>query len=362
MTKLTFQTIVPHQAKDTKVAFFTATVKDIERIANVDRMRRDAKGRLRGFQRPQIASHIREIGDYLRRPDAILANPIVLGFVDGAVLKRSKSGAHELTIDISRGAPGWIVDGQQRFSALSEISRPEFQVPVSAFICKSREELNRQFILINNTRPLPKRLIYELLPYVGGGLAERWDSRTAASRLCEILNYGEGSSLRGMINGQTNPHGVIGTTVLQRTLMHSMSDGALRLYADDPILVQTKGAELISEYFHAVKHVFHDAWENHTPKSSRLLHGVGVTAMGFVMEYIHSATGATKREQFVEPLAALRPVTAWTEGQWQLGSEVRRWNGLQNVDVDKKLLSFHLVRQVQTAIERRSRARNRVRH
>lgn len=359
--KVKFQTLVPHQSKDTKVAFFVTTVGDIARIANIDRIGRDGKGALRGFQRPQIANHIREIGDYLRRPDAILANPIVLGFVGGATLKRSASGFHELSVDTSDGPPGWIVDGQQRFSALTEIERVGFEVPVSAFICKTREELHRQFILINNTRPLPKRLIYELLPYVDGGLSERWTSRTAAARVVEILNYGEGSSLRGLIQGQTNPHGIIGDTALQRTIMNSMTDGALRLYADDPGLVQTKGAELISEYFHAVKHVFHDAWEGHTPKTSRLLHGVGVAAMGFVMEYIHSTTGATTREQFVEPLSALKPLTAWTDGVWHLGSEVRRWNGLQNVDVDKKLLAFHLVRELQNATERRRRKRSRVR-
>src|SRR3546814_3294773 len=62
--------------------------------------------------------------------------------------------------------------------------------------------------------------------------------------------------------------------------------------------------------------------------------------MGFVMEYLHSATGATKREQFIEPLTALRPATSWTEGEWELGTERRRWNSLQNLSADWKLLSF----------------------
>src|SRR3546814_17568148 len=58
----------------------------------------------------------------------------------------SDLGTRELTVDISKGAPGWIVDGQQRFSALMEIGRRDFQVPVSAFICNTEEELRRQFI------------------------------------------------------------------------------------------------------------------------------------------------------------------------------------------------------------------------
>jgi DGQHR domain-containing protein len=81
---------------------------------------RDGAGQLRGFQRPQIAGHINEIRDYLEKPGAILPNPIVIGFTDSAIIetgtaikgKRGRIGV--LTIDVSGGAPGWIVDGQQR--------------------------------------------------------------------------------------------------------------------------------------------------------------------------------------------------------------------------------------------------------
>lgn len=359
MTSLTFPALVPKQAKSSKVAFFVTTADQIARIARIDRLSRTAEGVPSGFQRPQIAGHIREIGDYLQREDAILANPIVLGFVKGAVIKRAGTG-HELAVDIDKGAPGLVVDGQQRFSALMEIRRPAFEVPVSVFICESEEELRRQFILINNTKPLSKGLIYELLPNVSG-LPHRYESRSEAATLVEALNYRRGSSLRGLIHGQTNPHGVIRDTVVQKILMNSLSDGALRLYRDDTRLLNTRGVELVSEFFHAVKHVFDDAWTDHTPKSSRLIHGVGLTAMGFVMEYIHASTGATRREQFIAPLTALRPATAWTEGEWELGAERRRWNSLQYVSADWKLLSFYLVRQVQQALEGPLSANNRVR-
>src|SRR3546814_527859 len=358
-TRLKFPALVPDQARNAKVAFFISTAGEIARIARIDRLSRTEDGTPSGFQRPQISGHIREIGDYLARPDAILANPIVLGFVGGATIKKSKTGTRELTVDISKGAPGWIVDGQQRFSALMEIGRRDFQVPVSAFICNTEEELRRQFILINNTKPLPKGLIYELLPKVGG-LPFRYESRAEAARLIETLNYKKGSSLRGMINGQTNPRGIIKDTILQRLLMNSLSDGALRAYHGNSKALHKKGVDLISEYFHAVRHVFHDAWDGHTPKTSRLVHGVGITAMGFVMEYLHSATGATKREQFIEPLTALRPATSWTEGEWELGTERRRWNSLQTLSADWKLLSFYLVQKTRDVIEVSSETNSRI--
>jgi DGQHR domain-containing protein len=350
MTRLTFSALIPSQSTTSKVAFFVSTAAEIARIAKIDRLSRTVDGAPSGFQRPQIAAHIREIGDYLQRKDAILANPIVLGFVGGASISKARSGEHLLTVDVSKGAPGWIVDGQQRFSALMEINKPNFQIPVTAFICETEEELRRQFILINNTKPLSKGLIYELLPGVSG-LPHRYECRSEAARLVELLNYKNGSSLRGLIYGQTNPHGIIKDTIVQRLLMYSLSDGALRLYRGDTKVLHTKGVEFISEYFHAVKHVFHDAWAGHSPKTSRLVHGVGITAMGFVMEHIHSAIGATKREHFIAPLTALRPMTAWTEGEWVLGTERRRWNGLQNVSPDWKILSFYLVRELQKALE-----------
>lgn len=360
MTRMKFNAIVPHQAKTAKVAFFVATVEQVARIARIDRLSRTEDGKPSGFQRPQIASHIREIGDYLQKDEAILANPIVIGFVDGASIRKLKSGLCELTVDIGRGAPGWIVDGQQRFSALTEINRPKFEIPVSVFICQTQEELRRQFILINNTKPLSKGLIYELLPNVSG-LPTRYESRTEAAKLVEILNYRRGSSLRGMIHGQTNPHGVIRDTLVQRLLMNSLSDGALRLFHGDERQLHSKGVDFISEYFHAVKHVYRDAWDDHTAKTSRLLHGVGITSMGFVMEYLHAAIGATKREDFISPLTALKAATAWTEGEWNLGTERRRWNGLQNVSADWKLLTFYLVQKAKEATEGPASARNRVR-
>src|SRR3546814_14962405 len=66
---------------------------------------------------------------------------------------------------MAKGAPGFVVDGQQRLSALAEVDR-DFQVFVSALICRDEAELRRQFVLINTSKPLPKSLIYELLPTV----------------------------------------------------------------------------------------------------------------------------------------------------------------------------------------------------
>lgn len=371
--KLSFTVVLPKQSERLKVFSFAAPASEIARFARIQRAGRDEEGALSGFQRPQIAGHIREIRDYLIKPNAILPNPIVVAFTSGATLTPLKlpepspprgrrtltrrpsrpSGLGTLTIDLSDGAPGLIVDGQQRFTALSEIPDSDFEVLVSGFICEDDEELQKQFILINNTRPLPKALVYELLPQVGD-LPYRMSSRAQAALLTEALNYKEGSSLRGLIKQQTNPKGIIRDTVFQRVIMNSISDGALRLYADDDRLLLDRGARLVSEFFHAVRHVFAEDWDGKTPKTSRLVHGAGVVAMGYVMEELHATDDAENREQFARGLRLLTGRTAWSSGEWHFAQERRRWNGIQNVPADVRQLSMHLVQELRAARKRQA--------
>lgn len=356
---LEFRALQPVQSKAAQVFCFVANAGDVRRIARIERAGRDEGGTLVGFQRPQIAGHIHEIRDYLDRPNAILPNSIILGFTSDAKLSPSKGGVAKLTIDITKGAPGWVVDGQQRFTALSEIGNDKFQVLVSGFICPTIEELQKQFILINNTRPLPKALVYELLPRVGD-LPARMSGRVQASLLTDALNYSHGSSLAGLIKQHTNPKGMIADTVLQRLIMNSITDGALQLYASDTGLLLSHGFDLVSEFFHAVQYVFKDAWEGHTPKTSRLVHGTGLVAMGFVMDEL-AHRGAKTRTHFVDALRPLVGHAAWTGGKWFLAGEVRNWNSLQNVPQDVRALSLYLSGQLKKAARESSSEKNKSR-
>ena len=355
---LRFDALAPVQSPKLTVFTFVAKAADIARIARIERAGRDEVGALRGFQRPQIANHIREIRDYLEKPNSILPNAIVVAFIGHARLELAggpKSRVRQLIIDTSNGPPGWIVDGQQRFTALSELCGRNFEVLISGFLCETEEELQKQFILVNNTRPLPKALIYELLPKVGD-LPPRMSNRSQAALVTEALNYRKGSSLRGLIKQQTNPKGIIRDTVLQRVIMNSLSDGALRLYAGEDRLLLEKGVKVISEFYHAVQHIFAEDWIGRTPKTSRLVHGTGLIALGYVMDFLNSVTGAATRDEFANGLRLLRGKTAWSEGEWEFGSERRRWNGLQNVPADIRQLSLHLVQVLKRRLAETARA------
>lgn len=336
-----YQAILPRQSECYTLFAFCARASDVLSFAQIDRIGRKEDGSLKGFQRPQVAAHIREIRAYLERDDAVLPNSVVVAFTRGVNVARDGATAH-IRIDSAEGPVAYVVDGQQRLSALADLPHKDFEVFVTGILCENEEELRKQFILINNTRPLPKPLIYELLPTVDG-LPNRLSSRSDAAGLVERLNYDEASSLRGQIKQHTNPTGILQDTVMQKLIMASLSDGALRELAatEDG---SERSFQLISNFFAAVQHVFRGAWYGHKPRTSRLIHGVGIMAMGYVMEYLHSALNAYETEEFIPDLKSLQSVTAWTGGTWNFGERNQRpWNGLQFVPRDYMELSQYLL-------------------
>src|SRR5262249_31999111 len=222
-----FVALQAKQGEHHAVFCFTATGDEVLAIARIDRAGRDAQGDLFGFQRPQIAQHIHQIRDYLQRPDAVLPNSIVIALTSGITITERQDGMVELVFDLSKGPIGAVVDGQQRLSALAPLGNRHFELLVSCLVCESMKELQRQFILINSTRPLPKELIYELLPSVEG-LSPALNARRFASALTQRLNFDRSSPLAGQIHLHTNPTGRLSSNALQRVIMNSRGDGALR--------------------------------------------------------------------------------------------------------------------------------------
>jgi DGQHR domain-containing protein len=231
-----YNAIRAKQAPGQDVFVFAAHPTEVLAFSEIDRVGRTKDGDLQGFQRHQVASHIKEIRDYLRREDALLPNAVIVAFLDSVQILREHEGIIEIEIRTTASKhsdgetytkPGFVVDGQQRLSALSGIDKPNFQVFVSALICKDYNELRQQFVLINNTRPLPRALIYELLPTVDG-LPERFTARQFAARVVDRLNFDRRSSLVGEIKQHTNPKGSISDLAMQKLVMNSTSDGAIR--------------------------------------------------------------------------------------------------------------------------------------
>jgi DGQHR domain-containing protein len=348
MTTFTYKAIQAKQSPNHQVLSFAARPADILQFAEIDRVNRSSDGTLTGFQRHQIAPHIKEIRDYLSHNNAILPNPIVVAFVDGASVREVESGLAELSIDTTKEKPGFVVDGQQRLTALSGLLDKDFEVLVSALICKDYDEMRQQFVLLNNTRPLPKGLIYELLPLTPD-LPLRFTARAFAAKLVEMLNYDENSSLHGQIKQHTNPTGVISDTAIQKIVINSMADGAMRGFIDQEDCIE-KSFSLLSDYFLAIQKVFPDAWTGHKPKTSRLVHGAGIVAMGYLMEFLYAKSDSATSDEFKLHLEEIYDHCHWTAGNWPFSdADSRPWNKIQNVPTDIMTLSSYLIRSYKLA-------------
>jgi hypothetical protein len=78
-------------------------------------------------------------------------------------------------------------------------------VPVVAFVAPDVATRRAQFILVNKAKPLPPRLINELLPEVDVQLPRDLSGRRIPSALCEMLNEDPDSPFHGLIKRISKP-------------------------------------------------------------------------------------------------------------------------------------------------------------
>lgn len=352
------------QAAQAPLYMFTLTASEILQVADISRVSRDDQEELIGYQRPEVRSHIQEITDYLDSDQPLFPNPIIIALPSTVRFTCSRgpnvsdgiaaSGTLEIPLTSGNGQrPGWIVDGQQRAYALAATKRQDFPVPVNAFIADSVDVQRDQFLRINNTKPLPRGLVTELLPKISTPLPPRLSVRKIPSALCDLLNTSDESPFCGLIRRPSaglaeRKHAVVTDTSLIQALQESLTSpsGCLfpyrNLSSGETDLTGIWSALVL--YWNAVKDVFPHAWAK-PPTQSRLMHGAGIRAMGRLMDRIMAAIDARQpgaREQVTADLALLVPYCHWTEGQWEgLGL---RWNEIQNVPRHIHELSSFLMR------------------
>jgi DGQHR domain-containing protein len=358
------------QGRNRMLYSFAIDGKQLPLVATVSRVHRDDNSQIQGYQRPEVLSHIGAIRRYIESTDAMIPNALVIAFDKRVRFEATKTNGSDdigyvmpgvLVIPLDPKAPeedrpGWIVDGQQRAAAIREAKVRNFPICVTAFISDSDADQRSQFILVNSTKPLPKGLIYELLPSTSGALPLSLQLRRFPATLLDRLNYDSRSPLHGLIQTPTTPTGVIKDNSILKMLENSLTDGALYRYRDpangegdaDAMLA------LLHDYWRAVCTVFPEAW-GQPPRRSRLMHGVGIASLGFLMDAIVDrlwATGVPSEEDFRLDLKAVADCCHWTAGRWQMGSDRRfyEWNDLQNTPRDIQLLTNHLLSEYKARV------------
>jgi DGQHR domain-containing protein len=338
---------------------FAVDGKVLGDVAAVARVGRGEDSLLQGYQRPEVQKHIRGIQRYLETANALLPNAIVVAFDEGVSFEPLASsacldvtystlGALVIPVDEAAGddeKPGWIVDGQQRTAAIREARVDDFPVCVVSFVAEESEQ-RAQFILVNNTKPLPKGLIHELLPATQEELPLPLMRRRLAAEILYRLNTDQDSPFRHLIVTPTHPDGVIKDNAIIRMVENSIYNGALYKYryADTGEGDVTQMLTHLRLYWATVRELFPHAW-GLPPRRSRLSHGVGIAAMGFVMDALTEDVPLRDIGRAIEPLQRLASAP-WTSGAWQFGTEERRWNALQNTPNDIRLLTQHLLATV----------------
>ena len=347
---------------DRSIYCFAVDGKKLLDFTAVSRVKRDSDGGLDGYQRPEVMSHIRAIRRYIESPEAMLPNAIVLAFdtrVRFVPARRRSSVDYstmgELVIPVDETLPdnekpALLVDGQQRAAAIRDADVAEFPIAAVAFIASGAEEQRSQFILVNNTKPLPKGLIHELLPDSTGHLPPKYARRKLPAQVMTRLNMDSDSPFRGAIATPTSPDGYIKDNSVLKMIENSLYDGALYQYRDpeDGSGDVEQMVLHLKIFWSLVESTWPIEWKL-IPRKSRLTHGVGIQALGYVMDFLtesHRADALPSAGLDLH-LAALCEVAAWCDGNWDLGpNDFRRWNGLQNTPNDVKLLTNRLLRVI----------------
>lgn len=351
------------QGSGVDVYAFFITGEDIIKVADISRIERNESDVLKGFQRREIRTHVKGIVDYLNQGDVLFPNAIILAMSPSVHFSASRgtkptgdegiAEAGTLTIPVYEEGErvAWIVDGQQRSLALAESTSKNVAVPVVAFVSDSLEVQREQFILVNKAKPLPTRLINELLPETRSILLPReLNVRKIPSEICNLLNRDSESPFYKLIKRTSDKNSttaVITDTAVVTMIKNSMNNplGALSPYKSNG----RDGADLESmyrillTYWQAVKDTFPQAW-GLDPRLSRLMHSAGIEAMGVLMDRIYARVAGSSEDYATvrKELTKVVPACRWTEGQWEsLGVA---WNEIQSTPRDIKRLQDALVR------------------
>jgi DGQHR domain-containing protein len=363
-TVLQRRALCVEQPSGTSVYLFTVTAAELLQVADISRIGRDDQGELIGYQRPEVRRHVRQIVEYLDGDEVLFPHAVILALPSTVKFRQSRGpGTHDGlamagTLEIplpeeGEPRPGWLVDGQQRALALSRTKRQDLAIPVTAFIADDVELQRDQFLRVNNVQPLPRGLITELLPEVWTSLSPKLSAKRIPSALVDLLNRQPASPFYGLIkrastSAPDRSGAVVTDTILVGAIEESLNSPAGALYPFRNLSTAETDIDgiytVLLAYWRGVKTVFPEAWGLPSTRS-RLMHGVGLRSMARLMDRVMLMTdldAAGFDDHVVRELNKIAPFCRWTSGEWEeIGV---RWDALQNVQKDIRLLSNHLVR------------------
>ena len=373
---ITRRAVELRQHPEHPVYMFALRPAEILRVGSISRLSRGEDDKLLGYQRDEVAKHIRDIQEYLDSGAIIFPNAIILAFDESVTFKSSRgpknddgvgrAGTLSIPLPTNGGeCPGWIVDGQQRAVALSRTDNDALEVPVVAFLGNKVALQRDQFLRVNNARPLPRRLITELLPEVDTDLPRRLAARRYPSLICDLLHTHPESPMKGLIDrpsyrkgGKRDKQAVINDTAVVDMLKERILKPGGCLFPYRNIATGETDSDaimlLLFSYWSAVRDTFAEAW-GLPANRSRLMHGAGIKSMGALMDMVMGRMdpGAPDTcEQAKVELGRIADICRWTAGRWD-GLGGMHWKDIQNTPRSVRLLTNHLQREYTLALHAR---------
>ncbi len=362
------------QHPEHSVYIFSLLPDEVMKVAAISRIGRDNGGDLIGYQRKEVRNHVGDILSYLDNGPVLFPNALILSFNESITFKSSRgpgaddglarSGVLEIPLyESAEDRPAWIVDGQQRALALSRTTNKSIAVPVVGFVGGKVDVQRDQFLRVNNTRPLPRGLITELLPQVDTRLPRRMALRKLPSALCDQLNQLPESPFVGLIKRTSMQGEALRKAVITDTSIIEMirdriksPNGCLFPYHNIATgeTETTAVLALLIGYWSAVRDTFPDAWGSST-RASRLMHGAGIRSMGNLMDSIMGQVDPSKDNGYKharKELARIAPICRWTGGVWE---ELRDlpWNEVENTPKGVRYLTNVLMREYHRSVHQR---------
>ena len=345
---------------------FSLRGDELLQIADISRVSRGDSGKLLGYQRPEVKRHVNEIVEYLDGDDVLFPNSLILALSSGVKFTKSRGPnvadglVHAGTIEIKipkegEKKPAWIVDGQQRALAISKSKKTDLPFPINAFVADEIETQRDQFLRVNNSKPLPRGLITELLPEVSTTLPTRLAAKKIPSALCDLLNTDDDSPFAGLIRRPSTSTADIKKAVVTDTSVINMLDESLSsasgcLFPYRNIATGETDFDgirmLLLCYWRGVQNTFHEAWGK-PPRHSRLMHGAGIRSVGRLMDKVMVGINpadprASKKVE--RELALIADKCRWTKGKWEDLGDIS-WNSIENTPRHIRVLSNYLVRE-----------------
>jgi DGQHR domain-containing protein len=348
------------QGDNVPVYSFFLRGSDITKVADISRIARDETDALRGFQRREIKEHVNAIADFLNSGPVVFPNAIILalspdvdfrlsrGPTPEGLVEAAQAGTLTIPVQAEGRRAAWIVDGQQRSLALARAKNSEFPVPVVGFVSSDLGTQREQFILVNKAKPLPTRLINELLPEIGSVLPKDLSPRRVPAELCNLLNRDPSSPFYRLIRRESDDDSskaVVIDTALIEAIKRNLRPplGPLSQFSNDCGADTDSMYRALVMYWAAVRDCFPDAW-GRKPAESRLMHSAGIRAVGALMDPImlRAEASPSVEDEVRRSLARLAPHCCWTNGTWAgLGWS---WNEVQSTGPHIARLTDHLLR------------------